>query len=395
MENKQSVYIIGGCRTAIGTFCGAFKDTPAHELGTVVIKEVLRRANVKPQDVGEVIMGQVLTAGQGQNPARMAALDAGIPIDIPAYGVNMLCGSGLKAVYSGWQSIMSGQASVVVAGGQENMSMARHTALLRSGTKLGPQTFEDSLLTDGLVDSKLKIHMGNTAEHLSKKFNISREKQDEFALKSQTKAEAAILNNHFRDEIVPVGVGKKEITQVTEDEHVRKGTTLEKLSRLRPSFTKDGTVTAGNASGINDGAAAVILADESYCNSHNIQKQFKIIAFAQSGVEPIEMGLGPIVAVPAVLKKANWSVDDVDLYELNEAFAVQSHICVNQIGIPEEKVNITGGAIALGHPIGASGARVLVTLIYNMKRLNKNKGVAALCIGGGMGIAIAVERVES
>lgn len=395
MSDSNSVYIVSGCRTAIGSFCGAFQDTPAHELGSIVIKEALKRANVPTEAVSEVVMGQTLTAGQGQNPARLASLKAGLPVSVPAYGVNMLCGSGLKAVYLGWQSIKSGDSSVVVVGGQENMTMARHTALLRNGIRLGNGSLEDSMHTDGLIDTNLKIHMGETAEFLAKKYEVTRDVQDKFAVESQNSAETAIVNGYFKKEITPVTVRKaRELVEIIEDEYVKKGTTLEKLQRLKPVFANknDGTVTAGNASGINDGAAALVLASKNYCDKHNLNRTVKIVAFAQAGLEPIEMGLGPSLAVPTVLQKAGWTVDDVDLYELNEAFAVQSHICIEQIGVPKEKVNVTGGAIALGHPIGASGARVLVTLIHNLERLNKTKGVASLCIGGGMGIAIAIER---
>lgn len=395
MSDENSVVIVSACRTALGTLMGTLKNMPAHELGSMVIKAALHQVKIDPKMVSEVIMGQTLIAGQGQNPARLAALKAGVPVSVPVYGINMLCGSGLKSVYSAYQAIKSDEASIVVAGGQESMSQAQHTAFMRLGTKYGNCVFKDSLLVDGLTDPTLKMHMGDTAEALAKKYKISRERQDEFALMSQERAAAAIKNGHFSREIIPIIVkGKKD--QIFRDDEYPRNTSMEALGKLNPVFAgypeNERTVTAGNASGMNDGAAAVVLCKKSTAAAMNLTPLVKIVAFAQTGLDPIEMGLGPIEAVKLVCKKANWNIEDVDLFELNEAFAVQSIIVVEQLNIPMEKVNVCGGAIALGHPIGCSGTRVLVTLIYNMLRLDKKKGIASLCVGGGMGIAIALER---
>ncbi|XP_066246925.1 acetyl-CoA acetyltransferase, cytosolic [Euwallacea similis] len=383
------VFIVSGCRTPIGNFQGQFERYPAPELGSIVIGEAIARANLKPEDVDQCIMGHVLTAGLGQNPARQAAINAKIPYSAPSFTVNMLCGSGLKTVALGYQSIKNGDASILVAGGQESMTRAQHSTYLR-GAKLGALNLSDTLLSDGLTDAFNNIHMGNTAEHLAKSFNISREAQDEFAVGSQAKAVAAINSGFFDLEIVAVP-DKRTKALIVKDEFPKPDCTLEKLAKLRPAFESTGTVTAGNASGINDGAAAVVLANEEQVAAKKLTALAEIVAFAEVGLDPVCMGLGPIEAVKQVLKKAQWTKDDVGLYELNEAFAVQSIICIKELGLDASLVNVTGGAVALGHPIGASGTRCLVTLIHNLRRLGKQKGVVALCIGGGMGIAMAVQ----
>lgn len=394
MSEETPVYIASACRTPIGSFCGVFQNIPAHELGSVVIKEALARAKIDPDSVSEVIMGQSLIAGQGQNPARLASLRAGIPNFVPAYGINMLCGSGLKSVHLGYQAIKSGESEIVVAGGQESMSMAQHCAMLRTGTKLGSVSFSDTLLTDGLMDPMLKMHMGDTAEFLAQKYKISRRDQDNFAFQSQSKTKQAMEMGYFDKEIVNVPVAGKQINNIDEDEYPKKGTTIDALSMLRPVFSGNGelTVTSGNASGINDGAAVVVMVNGDDLKSLACQPLARVMAFSQTGLEPKEMGLGPIEAVKSVLLKCAWTIGDVDLFEINEAFAVQAVIVAKQLEIPDSKLNVSGGAIALGHPIGCSGTRVLVTLLHNMERLNKKRGIASLCIGGGMGIAIAVER---
>lgn len=392
--SDRNVVIVSAARTPIGSFCGALSSLKASELGSTVIKECLVRAHVNPEDVSEVIFGQVLSAGQGQNPARQAAMKAGIPINVPSYLVNMLCGSGLKSVLNAYMTIKSGEADIIVAGGQENMSQAPHTTLLRNGVKLGDTSLTDSLLFDGLTDAFLGVHMAVTAENISKDFHITKEEQDVYAAQSQQKVEAAVEAGYFDKEIVPVHVPtKKEIIIVNKDEYPKPGTTVNSLQKLKPAFVKtDGTVTAGNASGINDGAAALILMSADTAEKRGLSPLATIVAVAQAGVEPRIMGIGPIPAVELVLKKANWTKDEVDLYELNEAFAVQAIACVRKLGLDPNKVNVNGGAIALGHPIGASGARVLVTLLYALQRTGGKKGVASLCIGGGMGIAIAIEK---
>nr|XP_023026936.1 acetyl-CoA acetyltransferase, cytosolic [Leptinotarsa decemlineata]AMB37467.1 acetyl-CoA acetyltransferase 2 [Leptinotarsa decemlineata] len=386
----DKVYIISACRTPIGSFQGQFEKFSASELGAIAISESIRRAKLNPEDVEHIIMGQVLTAGQGQNPARQAAIGAKIPNTSPSYTVNMLCGSGLKSVALGFQAIRNGDYGIVIAGGQESMTRAQHSAYLR-GCKLGQLNLSDTLLSDGLTDAFNKdVHMGNTAEHLSKLYSIPREDQDKYACQSQNKTEEAIKNGFFTEEII--GVPEKRTKKLLDkDEFPRFGTTVETLTKLKPCFISNGTVTPGNASGINDGAAALVLANESVVNSKHLIPLAKVLAFAEVGVDPMCMGTGPIGAVTNVLKKVGWSKEDVDLYELNEAFAVQSIVVNKMLEIDEAKVNITGGAIAMGHPIGCSGARVLVTLIHNLKRTKKSKGVAALCIGGGMGIAMAIE----
>ncbi|XP_053974851.1 acetyl-CoA acetyltransferase, cytosolic [Hylaeus volcanicus] len=392
--SDTDVVIVSAVRTPIGSLCGSLSSLKASELGTIVIKESLARACLDPTDVSEVIVGQVLTAGQGQNPARQAAINAGIPIATPSYVINMLCGSGLKAVMNGYISIKAKECQIVVAVGQESMSLAPHALHLRNGTKLGDTSFTDTLIFDGLTDAFHGIHMGLTAENISKDFNISREEQDEFAAKSQQKVEAAINQGYFKKEIIPITVPtKKDTIIVDKDEFPKFGTTVQNLQKLRPIFLKNnGTVTAGNASGTNDGAAAVVLMSAKTATEKGLSPMAKIVAMAQAGVEPRIMGASPIPTVELVLKKAGWTKEEVDLYELNEAFAAQSVACVKTLGLNPDKVNINGGAIALGHPIGASGNRVLVTLLHSLERTGGKKGVAALCIGGGMGIAIAVER---
>ncbi|XP_043484758.1 acetyl-CoA acetyltransferase, cytosolic [Leptopilina heterotoma] len=393
--SDREVVIVSAVRTPIGSFCGTLSTLKASDLGSIVIKESLKRANLEPTDVSEVIFGQALTATQGQNPARQSAINAGLPISVPAYLVNMLCGSGLKSVTNAYISIKSGENDVIVAGGQESMSQAPHAIHLRNGTKMGDGNLVDTMLVDGLTDAFNQIHMGITAENIAKNFTINREDQDEYAAKSQQKAEAAIAAGYFDKEIVPVTIqSRKETIVMTKDEFPKAGTTAQGLGRLRPAFLKsNGTVTAGNASGINDGAAAVVLMSAEVATKKGITPMARIVAVAQAGVEPDIMGTGPIPAVELVLRKANWTKDEVDLYELNEAFAVQSLVCLRALGLDPNKVNVNGGAIALGHPIGASGARILVTLLHLLERKQLKKGVASLCIGGGMGIAIAIERI--
>ncbi|KAL1492677.1 hypothetical protein ABEB36_010900 [Hypothenemus hampei] len=385
----SKVFIVSGCRTPIGNFQGQFESYSASELGSIVISEALNRGNIKPEDIDQCIIGQVLTAGQGQNPARQAAINSKIPNASPAYTINMLCGSGLKAVALGYQAIKNGDSNILVAGGQESMTRAPHCTYLR-GARLGALNLSDTLLSDGLTDAFNNIHMGNTAEHLAKSYNISREDQDLFALNSQMKATAAMNNGYFDQEIIGVP-DKRSKVLIVKDEFPKPDISIEKLGKLRPVFDSTGTVTAGNASGVNDGAAAVILASSEQISEKQLQPLAEIIASAEVGLEPICMGLGPIGAVKKVLEKATWTKEEVDLYELNEAFAVQSIICIKELGLDPKVVNITGGAVALGHPIGASGTRCLITLIHNLKRLGKQKGVVALCIGGGMGIAMAVQ----
>ncbi|MCL6608708.1 MAG: acetyl-CoA C-acetyltransferase [Geminicoccaceae bacterium] len=387
------VVIVAAARTPIGSFNGALSSLPAHALGKVAIQAALQRANVEPGEVSEVIVGQILTAGQGQNPARQASVAAGIPVEVPAYGVNILCGSGLKSVALAYQAIKNGDSTIVVAGGQESMSRAPHLAHLRDGTKVGTVEFLDSMLKDGLWDAFHGYHMGNTAENVAQQWQITREDQDRFACASQNKAEAAIKAGKFKDEIAPVTVpNRKGDVVVDTDEYPRFGTTLEALQKLRPAFTKDGTVTAGNASGINDGAAALVVMSAKEAERRGLTPLARIVSWAQAGVDPAIMGTGPIPASRKALEKAGWTVDDLDLVEANEAFAAQAIAVNRDLGFDTEKVNVNGGAIALGHPIGASGARILVTLLHEMQRRDAKKGLATLCIGGGMGIALCVAR---
>ena len=390
---KDDIVIVGAARTAVGAFNGALAGLPAHELGKVAITAALKRAGLDPGSVSEVIMGQILTAGQGQNPARQASIAAGLPVEIPAWGVNQLCGSGLRTVALGYQAILNGDSEIVVAGGQESMSQAPHCAHLRNGTKMGGLELVDTMLKDGLWDAFHGYHMGNTAENVAKQWQITRRQQDELAVASQNKAEAAQKNGRFKDEIIPVTIKtRKGDVVVDADEFPRHGTTLDSVSKLKPAFDKDGTVTAGNASGINDGAAAVVLMKASQAAKEGRKVLARIVSWAQAGVDPAIMGTGPIPSSRAALKKAGWKTDDLDLVEANEAFAAQACAVNKDLGWDPAKVNVNGGAIALGHPIGASGARVLVTLLHEMEKRNAKKGLATLCIGGGMGIAMCVER---
>src|SRR6516164_1161972 len=390
---QDDIVIVSAARTPVGAFNGAFANLPAHELGKVAIKAALERAGVEGAEVSEVIMGQILTAGQGQNPARQASIAAGIPVDSPAWGANQLCGSGLRTVALGYQAILNGDSEVVVAGGQESMSMAPHCAHLRSGVKMGDFAMVDTMIKDGLWDAFNGYHMGNTAENVAQKYQITRAQQDAFAVTSQNRAEAAQKAGRFKDEIVPVTVkSRKGDIVVDADEYPRHGTTLDAVGKLRPAFAKDGTVTAGNASGINDGAAAVVLMKASEAARRGKAPLARIVSWAHAGVDPAIMGTGPIPASRAALKKAGWKIEDLDLIEANEAFAAQACAVNKDLGWDTSKVNVNGGAIALGHPIGASGGRVLVTLLYEMQKRNAKKGLATLCIGGGMGIAMCVER---
>jgi len=390
---KDDIVIVGAARTPVGAFNGAFGSLPAHELGKVAIKAALERAGIETPRVSEVIMGQILTAGQGQNPARQASVAAGIPVESPAWGVNQLCGSGLRAVALGYQALLNGDSDIVVAGGQESMSMAPHCAHLRGGVKMGNFDMVDTMIKDGLWDAFNGYAMGNTAENVARQWQITRQQQDEFAVGSQNKAEAAQKAGRFKDEIVPVTVkGRKGDIVVDADEYPKHGTTLDTISKLRPAFAKDGTVTAANASGINDGAAAVVLMKASEAAKENRKVLARIVSWAHAGVDPAIMGTGPIPASRAALKKAGWTIGDLDLIEANEAFAAQACAVNQDLGWDTGKVNVNGGAIALGHPIGASGARVLVTLLHEMEKRNAKKGLATLCIGGGMGIAMCVER---
>jgi len=387
------IVIASAARTAVGSFNGAFANTPAHELGAIAIKGALERAKVEGGEVDEVILGQILAAGQGQNPARQAAMKAGIPQEKTAWGLNQLCGSGLRAVAIGMQQITNGDAKIIVAGGQESMSMSQHAAHLRNGTKMGDTKFIDTMLRDGLMDAFHGYHMGITAENVAAKWQISRDEQDHFAVASQNKAEAAQKAGRFKDEIVPVTIAsRKGDIIVDQDEYIRAGTTLEALAKLRPAFNKDGTVTAGNASGINDGAAAIVLMSAEEAHRRGITPLARIVSWATAGVDPALMGSGPIPASRLALDKAGWKVKDLDLVEANEAFAAQALAVNKDMGWNPDIVNVNGGAIAIGHPIGASGARVFATLLFEMQRRNAHKGLATLCIGGGMGIALTIER---
>ena len=387
------IVIAGAARTPVGSFNGALSSLPAHDLGSVVITEALNRAGVAPGDVSEIILGQILSAAQGQNPARQAAVNAGVPVEVPAWGVNQLCGSGLRTVALGYQAILNGDSKIVVAGGQESMSQAPHAMYLRDGTKMGDTQMIDTMIRDGLWDAFNGYHMGNTAENVAEQWQITREEQDAFALASQNKAEAAQKSGRFKDEIVPVTIKtRKGETVVEDDEYIRHGATIESMQKLRPAFQKDGTVTAANASGINDGAAVVVLMKREEAEKRGIQPLARIVSWAQAGVDPSIMGSGPIPASRAALAKAGWSIDDLDLIEANEAFAAQACAVGKDLGWDPEKVNVNGGAIALGHPIGASGGRVLVTLLHEMGKRDAKRGLATLCIGGGMGIAMCVER---
>ena len=393
MSDQTEIVIASGARTPIGAFNGSFSAIPAHTLGAAAITAALSRADVNAGDVSEVMLGQVLTAGAGMNPARQAAMAAGVPEERTALGINQVCGSGLRAVALGAQAIKAGDASVIVAGGQESMTQSPHVSHLRAGTKMGNAQLIDSMINDGLWDVFNGYHMGITAENVATQWQISRDQQDAFALQSQERAEAAQKAGIFQDEIVPVTVpNRKGDILIEEDEYPRHGTTLETLKKLRPAFDKEGSVTAGNASGINDGAAAVVLMTAAEATKRGIEPLAKIKSWATEGIDPAIMGAGPIPASKAALEKAGWSSEDVDLIEANEAFAAQACAVAKEMGWDNEKINVNGGAIALGHPIGASGARVLITLLYELRRRGVNKGLATLCIGGGMGIAMCVER---
>ncbi len=391
--SATEIVIASAKRTAVGSFNGAFANTPAHELGAAAITAALNAAKIAPGDVDEVILGQILASGQGQNPARQAAMKAGVPQEKTAFGINQLCGSGLRAVALGLQQIANGDASIIVAGGMESMSQAQHAAHLRNGTKMGDLKFVDTMLKDGLTDAFHGYHMGNTAENVASKWQLTREEQDRFATASQNKAEAAQKAGKFKDEIVPFTVTtRKGDVVVADDEFIRPGTTYESLAKLRPAFSKDGTVTAGNASGINDGAAALVIMTAAEAKKRGIAPIARIKSWATAGVDPSIMGTGPIPASRKALERAGWSVKDLELVEANEAFAAQALAVNKDMGWDPSIVNVNGGAIAIGHPIGASGARVLVTLLHEMARRDAKKGLATLCIGGGMGIALTVER---
>lgn len=390
---SSSIVIASAARTAVGSFNGAFANVLAHELGAAAIREALVRSGVDPAEVDEVIMGQILSAGEGQNPARQAAKAAGIPNEATAWGLNQLCGSGLRAVAIGMQQIATGDAKIIVAGGQESMSMAPHCAHLRGGVKMGDFKMIDTMIKDGLTDAFFGYHMGITAENVARQWQLTREQQDEFAVASQNKAEAAQKAGRFKDEIVPfiIKTRKGDVT-VSDDEYIRHGATLESMTKLRPAFDKEGTVTAGNASGINDGGAAVVLMTEEEANRRGIKPLARIASWATAGVDPAIMGTGPIPASRKALEKAGWSVGDLDLVEANEAFAAQACAVNRDLGFNPDIVNVNGGAIAIGHPVGASGARILNTLLFELQRRGGKKGLATLCIGGGMGVAMCVER---
>ncbi len=389
----SEVVIVSAARTPVGSFNGVFGAVPAHLLGITALKAAIERAGLSPEEVDEVILGQILTAAQGQNPARQAARGAGIPDSKTAFGINQLCGSGLRAVALAAQQILSGESDIVVAGGQESMSQAAHAAYLRAGTKMGELNLVDTMLRDGLWDAFHGYHMGVTAENVAKEYQITRQQQDEFAAGSQLKASTAQKAGKFKDEITPVTVTtRKGDTIVSDDEYIRHDTSIDTMAKLRPAFQKDGTVTAGNASGINDGAAALVVMSAAEAEKRGLTPLARIASFATAGVDPALMGTGPIPATKKALARAGWTVGDLDLVEANEAFAAQACSVTKVLGLDPEKVNVNGGAIAIGHPIGASGARVLTTLLYEMKRRDAKKGLATLCVGGGMGVSMCVER---
>ena len=391
MSNKsREVVIVSAIRTPIGSYKGSLKDMRTDQLGSIVIEEILKKSKFDKTDIDEVIMGQVLTAGAGQNPARQAAINGGVPNSKPAHLINQVCGSGLRAVVSGYQSIKLGEAKVIISGGQENMSIAPHSIFYRDKKIISEDKLLDTMINDGLIDAFNNYHMGVTAENVAKKFNISRKEQDEFALDSQKKAMKALIKNRFDDEIIAINQNGYIFDK---DEHPRKDLKISDLEKLESVFQKEGTVTAGNSSGINDGAAALLLTSIDEAQKKSIKPLVKIVSWATVGVQPSLMGLGPIEAVRLAAKKANWNLDDIDLFEINEAFAAQSIAVINELRIDKNKVNVNGGAIALGHPIGASGARILVTLVHEMMKQKKDKGCATLCIGGGMGIALCVETI--
>ncbi len=387
------VYILSAVRTAIGTVMGTLKNTPAHKLGSVVIKEALNRASIKPEMVDEVIMGNVLTAGQGQGPGRQAAINAGIPNTVPAWTVNQICGSGLKTISMAADMIKAGSAECIIAGGMESMSMAPHVATIRGGIKLGPMTFADSAVLDGLTDAFSGEHMGLTAERVAEIYKLTREDIDKFSYESHKKAAKAWEDGKFNDEVVPVEIPQRKGDPIVfkKDEHFRTDTTIEALAKLKPAFKKDGIVTAGNASGVNDGAAAVVLASAEFVKKNNLKPFAKIVSYATTGLDPAVMGLGPITSSKKALEKAGWQVKDLERVEANEAFATQSLAVIKDLNLDPSIVNVNGGAVALGHPIGCSGARILVTLLYELKHSGLHKGIATLCVGGGMGVAMCVE----
>ncbi len=390
----NEVVIVSAARTPVGSFLGSLGSLPGHELGAIAIKAAIERAGIQPGDVNEVILGQVLQAAQGQGPARQASVKAGVPFEAPAWSINQICGSGLRAVALGAQQVALGESAIVVAGGQESMSLAAHAAYIRSGQKMGDLSLVDTMIKDGLWDAFNNYHMGQTAENVAAKFGITRQEQDEFAVASQNKAEAAQKGGKFKDEIAPVTIkGRKGDTVVDSDEFIRHGVTIDSISGLKPAFTKEGTVTAANASGLNDGAAAVVLMSKAEADKRGLKPLARIVSSGIAGLDPAIMGTGPIIATQKALAKAGWSVSDLDLVEANEAFAAQAISVNRELGFDTSKVNVNGGAIAIGHPIGASGARVLTTLLFEMKRSGAKKGLATLCIGGGMGVALCVEAV--
>ena len=389
-DKSKEVVVVSAIRTPIGSYKGSLKKMRSDQLGSIVIKEVLKKSKFVNEEIDEVIMGQVLTAGAGQNPARQAAINAGIPISKPAHMINQVCGSGLRAVISGYQSIKLGESKNIISGGQENMSLAPHSIYFRDEKRISEDKLLDTMVNDGLIDAFNNYHMGVTAENIAKKFNITRQEQDEFALNSQKKTEFAITNNKFNDELVKIN---HDGNILSIDEHPRRGLKMTDLKKLKTAFQDNGTITPGNSSGINDGAAALLLTSSEEAERKLMEPLVKIVSWSSVGVDPSLMGLGPIEAVREAIKKAKWNLDEIDLFEINEAFASQSIAVIRELGIDQNKVNINGGAIALGHPIGASGARILVTLIHEMKRQKKDKGCATLCIGGGMGIALCVERI--
>ena len=393
MSSKlKEVVIVEAKRTPIGTYMGSLRDIKAHQLGSIVIKEILKRSNINHEEVDEIIMGQVLTSGMGQNPARQAAISAGIPVSKPAHIINQVCGSGLRAIISGFQSIKLGDSKIVISGGQENMSITPQLIQNKNEKKISESKIIDTMMNDGLIDAFNNYHMGVTAENIAKKFNISRLEQDNFALNSQKKTQKAIQKDNFEGELVEVNINGSILKT---DEHPRSGLTLTDLQKLKAIFQEKGTVTAGNSSGINDGAAALLLLSLEEAEKKSIEGLVRIVSWGSVGVDPSLMGLGPIGAIKQAVKKANWKLEDVDLFEINEAFAAQAIAVIRELNINEDKVNVNGGAIALGHPIGASGARILVSLINQMRKLNKKKGCASLCIGGGMGIALCIERIKN
>ena len=392
-KKLDDVVITSALRTPIGTYKGSLKDLSADKLGALAIKEVIHKSNLKPDQIDEVIMGHVLTSGLGQNPARQASIHAGIPVSKPAHIINQVCGSGLRSIVSGFQSIKLEENKIIVSGGQENMSRAPHSLFYRENKKLDESKLVDTMVNDGLTDSFNHYHMGVTAENVAEKFEISRDEQDSFALNSQKKAQDAIGQKKFKDEIIKLQINNNKENMIFDnDEHPRNNLIIDDLKKLKTVFKENGTVTPGNSSGINDGAAATVLMTRKQAELKSIEPLVKVVSWASCGVEPSLMGLGPIPAVKEALNKADWNINDVDLFEINEAFAAQSIAVIKELKIPAEKVNVNGGAIALGHPIGASGTRILVTLIHEMIKQNKSKGCAALCIGGGMGIAMCVER---